>query len=85
MAAGNKPPLGFVGLGDMGGHMARNLLAAGYELVVFDLDAARVAACNVDSHHCLESAVVTGAGNGGQGNPLNAGCQPGIGRYLVLI
>lgn len=29
--------IGFVGLGNMGGHMARNLVAAGHELKVFDL------------------------------------------------
>lgn len=32
--------LGFVGLGQMGGRMARNILDAGYELVAFDLDEA---------------------------------------------
>ena len=29
--------LGFIGLGNMGGHMARNLVAAGRELQVFDV------------------------------------------------
>jgi 3-hydroxyisobutyrate dehydrogenase len=29
--------IGFIGLGNMGAPMARNLLAAGYELSVFDL------------------------------------------------
>ena len=29
--------IGFVGLGRMGGHMARNLLDAGHELIVFDV------------------------------------------------
>ncbi|MEQ8693336.1 MAG: 3-hydroxyisobutyrate dehydrogenase [Pseudomonadales bacterium] len=29
--------VGFVGVGNMGGHMARNLVAAGHELAVFDL------------------------------------------------
>ena len=29
--------IGFVGLGNMGGHMARNLVGAGHELKVFDL------------------------------------------------
>jgi 3-hydroxyisobutyrate dehydrogenase-like beta-hydroxyacid dehydrogenase len=36
--------LGFIGLGAMGGGMARNLLKAGYQLIVNDLDAAKVAA-----------------------------------------
>ena len=30
--------LGFLGLGDMGGAMVRNLLKAGYEVVAFYLD-----------------------------------------------
>ncbi|MCZ6711424.1 MAG: NAD(P)-binding domain-containing protein, partial [Gammaproteobacteria bacterium] len=29
--------IGFVGLGNMGGHMARNLVSAGHEVKVFDL------------------------------------------------
>jgi len=33
----------FLGLGNMGGHMSRNLAAAGTDLVVFDLDPARAA------------------------------------------
>jgi 6-phosphogluconate dehydrogenase len=35
--------IGMVGLGRMGGNMARRLRRGGHELVVFDLDAARVA------------------------------------------
>jgi 2-hydroxy-3-oxopropionate reductase len=33
----DKPTIGFIGLGIMGAPMARNLLAAGYELTVLDL------------------------------------------------
>lgn len=40
--------IGFIGLGNMGLHMARNLLAGGHELKVFDLAEATVAAA-VDS------------------------------------
>lgn len=36
--------IGFIGLGAMGGGMARNLLKAGFSLVVNDIDRARVAA-----------------------------------------
>jgi len=36
--------LGFLGLGIMGNPMSRNLLKAGFELSVFDVDAAKVAA-----------------------------------------
>jgi len=32
-----RPKLGFIGVGTMGGGMARNLLKAGYTLQVFDL------------------------------------------------
>ena len=39
------PELGFIGLGAMGGAMAPNLLAAGYRLVVFDIDAERLETC----------------------------------------
>ncbi|MGQ4556292.1 NAD(P)-binding domain-containing protein [Halobellus sp. GM3] len=33
-----EPVVGFIGLGIMGGHLSRNLLDAGYDLVVHDLD-----------------------------------------------
>ncbi len=36
--------IGFIGLGAMGGGMARNLLKSGYALVVNDIDSAKVAA-----------------------------------------
>jgi 3-hydroxyisobutyrate dehydrogenase-like beta-hydroxyacid dehydrogenase len=36
--------IGFIGLGAMGGGMARNLVQAGYGLIVNDLDSAKVAA-----------------------------------------
>jgi 3-hydroxyisobutyrate dehydrogenase-like beta-hydroxyacid dehydrogenase len=35
----DKSPIGFIGLGRMGGPMARNLAAAGYSVSVFDIDA----------------------------------------------
>jgi 2-hydroxy-3-oxopropionate reductase len=37
MTETSKPAVGFIGLGIMGRPMARNLLAAGYRLVVFDV------------------------------------------------
>ncbi len=37
-------PLGFVGVGAMGGAMARNLLAAGYSVAAFDISEERLAA-----------------------------------------
>ena len=40
----NRPIIGFVGLGEMGGPMVANLLAAGYTVYGYDLDAARLAA-----------------------------------------
>jgi 3-hydroxyisobutyrate dehydrogenase-like beta-hydroxyacid dehydrogenase len=36
------PPLGFIGVGAMGGAMARNLLSAGYPLIAFDISAERL-------------------------------------------
>jgi 3-hydroxyisobutyrate dehydrogenase-like beta-hydroxyacid dehydrogenase len=44
------PTIGFIGLGEMGGPMTRNLLRAGYAVVGFDLDAKR-----------LDEAVAAGA------------------------
>jgi len=38
-----KNPLGFIGLGIMGKPMARNLLKAGYDLIVYDINQAAVA------------------------------------------
>jgi len=38
------PTIGFIGLGAMGGPMARNLLAAGYPVFGFDLDQSQLAA-----------------------------------------
>ncbi len=35
------PTIGFIGLGEMGGPMARNLLRAGYPVVGFDIDSER--------------------------------------------
>ena len=35
--------VGFIGLGNMGGPMALNLVKAGFELVVYDINPARVA------------------------------------------
>ncbi|MBI1926060.1 NAD(P)-dependent oxidoreductase [Candidatus Poribacteria bacterium] len=39
------PSIGFIGLGEMGGRMARNLIGAGYPLIAFDINAERLAAC----------------------------------------
>ena len=40
----DKEKIGYIGLGNMGAPMARNLLKAGYPVVVHDLDAARMQA-----------------------------------------
>ncbi len=42
-AANNLPTIGFVGLGNMGGPMARRLAAAGHDVVCFDLNPDSVA------------------------------------------
>jgi 3-hydroxyisobutyrate dehydrogenase len=49
-----KPKIGFIGLGIMGRPMSRHLLAAGYELVVHDIDrtaVAEVAAAGAEEAH----------------------------------
>jgi 3-hydroxyisobutyrate dehydrogenase-like beta-hydroxyacid dehydrogenase len=38
------PTIGFIGLGQMGGPMSRNLLKAGYPFIAFDLDPTRLSA-----------------------------------------
>ena len=40
--------VGVIGLGNIGGHVAANLVTDGHEVVVFDVDAARAEA----SHRC---------------------------------
>ena len=54
-AAPRAPPskVGFIGLGNMGGHMAANLLAAGKEVCVFDI-----------ADHAVEAAKAKGASAG---------------------
>jgi len=49
-----QPRVGFVGLGNMGAHMARNLAGAGYPLKVFDLVEAAMA--SVDGATACDSA-----------------------------
>ncbi len=52
--------LGFIGLGAMGGHFARNLVRAGYRVLGFDLSPARLAECEaggVDPLTAAEAAV----------------------------
>ena len=51
------PTLGFIGLGAMGGQMARRLLGAEHRLVAFDIDAERLAACVGAGAWAAESAV----------------------------
>lgn len=40
----DRPTIGFIGLGEMGGPMARNLIAAGYRVIGYDVDAERLVA-----------------------------------------
>lgn len=42
---GGNPVLGFIGLGDMGGRMVKNLLRAGYVVHGYDLNPERLSAC----------------------------------------
>ncbi|MBN1630000.1 MAG: NAD(P)-dependent oxidoreductase [Thermoleophilia bacterium] len=52
----SKSSLGFIGLGAMGGRMARNLLQAGYPLVGFDTDPVRLDGCAKDGAQRAASA-----------------------------
>ena len=52
----SKSSLGFIGLGTMGGRMARNLLQAGYPLVGFDTDPVRLDGCAKDGAQRATSA-----------------------------
>lgn len=49
----NRPPIGFVGLGNMGGRITRRLVAAGHEVTGFDPDPARAAACGAHAARSL--------------------------------
>jgi 3-hydroxyisobutyrate dehydrogenase-like beta-hydroxyacid dehydrogenase len=51
-----RPTIGFIGLGAMGGPMAANLLRAGYAVVVFDTNPARVAECEAKGGHRAANA-----------------------------
>jgi 3-hydroxyisobutyrate dehydrogenase len=42
-------PVGFVGVGNMGGRMTRRLIEAGHEVLAVDADPARAAACGAQS------------------------------------
>jgi len=55
-AAAKLPTIGFIGLGTMGSGMAANLLKARYPMVVFDIDADRLAACADAGAEAAESA-----------------------------
>jgi 4-hydroxybutyrate dehydrogenase / sulfolactaldehyde 3-reductase len=54
--------IGFVGLGQMGGAMSRNLVKAGHSLQVYDLDAAAVAAVVEAGAAAAESPAAAAAG-----------------------
>ena len=60
----DKPVIGFIGLGRMGGPMARNLAQAGYLVSVFDVDgaaAAKAAAVPGTTRHKTPGDVATGS------------------------
>ena len=42
--------VGFVGLGNMGGHMARNLLKKGYPVIAYDVSQDNLAALKADGN-----------------------------------
>jgi len=42
VSAAEEGPIGFIGLGNMGSHMAKNLLMTGHEVVAFDVNKAAI-------------------------------------------
>lgn len=59
MSPENAPPIGLVGLGTMGGRMARRLLDAGHELAAFDVnETASAAAAALGAKLCASPAEV---------------------------
>jgi len=62
MSAPERPRIAFVGLGNMGGHMARHIINAGYETVIADLDPAKVRAL-VDAGATAADSAVDAARN----------------------
>jgi 3-hydroxyisobutyrate dehydrogenase len=57
----SEPQVGYVGLGDMGGSMAACLVGDGYDLTVFDLSDAAVAAVVASGATAVESAAAVAA------------------------
>ena len=50
-ACKDQEHVGFIGLGNMGNHMARNLLKKGYQVTVFDVADSSVNALKQDGAH----------------------------------
>uniref|UniRef100_A0A0B6YUP5 3-hydroxyisobutyrate dehydrogenase n=1 Tax=Arion vulgaris TaxID=1028688 RepID=A0A0B6YUP5_9EUPU len=50
-----ESPVGFVGLGNMGGHMARNLLKKGYPVVAFDVSEESLSSLKSDGAKIADS------------------------------
>ncbi|MBN8944922.1 MAG: NAD(P)-dependent oxidoreductase [Rhizobiales bacterium] len=59
-----RPQIGWIGLGNMGSRMAPNLIKAGYDVTVFDVDPARMA-----------ELVAAGAKTAASPGELGAGCD----------
>ena len=57
----NTQPVGFIGVGQMGLPMARNLLSAGFELVVFDVNPKALAAVQAAGARTVDSPVQVAA------------------------
>lgn len=71
MVMGSSPAVGFIGLGRMGDPMARNLVAAGHPLVVYDVLPERVA-----------GLVATGAS--GADSPAQVGARTAVSVTMIL-
>lgn len=71
--------IGFIGLGNMGGPMARNLLKAGHEVTVFDLSADAVAGLKDAG-----AAVAVSAGDAASGVDIVVSMLP-AGRHVEAV
>src|SRR5262245_48408080 len=55
----SEKPIGFIGLGNMGGRITRRLIAAGHTVVGFDVDTARAPACGAATARSLADVAQT--------------------------
>ena len=74
--------IAFIGLGNMGGPMAANLVKAGHKVIAFDLVAASRDQAKADGAAIAESSVARGQGRGSRHHHAAGGqaCVVGLDR-----